>query len=158
MACAQRNVYIDAGVNWCNTLDLYRYIPDIRDNRSREAWVVYGFEASPLITPYAERCMHALNRGDALPMPPLPPAGSTKELQKFGSQLGCSYEDLNMSAASLQHRRRYKDYALKTCVERKLERQLRQLRPDPRLSSNEVMLQRRLRRGRDLPLSPPPGR
>jgi len=47
---APRNVYIDAGVNWCNTLRLYTHVPEA-SSRLAQPWHVFGFEASPLIIP-----------------------------------------------------------------------------------------------------------
>lgn len=86
--CAPRNVYVDAGVNWCNTLTLHRALPkdwiDVCANRG--AWLVYGFEASSLLHPYVERCTQWLSAGRGLPKPPVPPAGSTKELRHYASR------------------------------------------------------------------------
>ena len=75
--CAPRNIYIDLGVNWCNTLELHRRVAPWK---SREPWLVLGWEAAPLILPYAERCMRRLELGRQLPTPTIPLAGSSIEL------------------------------------------------------------------------------
>ena len=50
-----RNIYIDLGVNWCNTARLFK---DIEPESL--PFYVYGFEASPLIQPFAEEgCKNA---------------------------------------------------------------------------------------------------
>ena len=48
MTCdAPRNIYLDLGVNWCNTLQLYRDIPEARA-QSEAPWEVWGFEGVAL--------------------------------------------------------------------------------------------------------------
>ena len=39
-----RNVYLDLGANWANTLRLYH---DFYPQKRKEPWEVYAFEASP---------------------------------------------------------------------------------------------------------------
>ena len=42
-ACREaRHVYIDAGVNWCNTLELWRKVPEAQPFVD-ERWQIYGF-------------------------------------------------------------------------------------------------------------------
>ena len=53
-SCAQRRVYIDLGVNWCNTIHQFRAHEPPMAAASWGAWEVYGLEASPLIQPYVE--------------------------------------------------------------------------------------------------------
>lgn len=90
-ACGPRAVYIDLGANWCNTLDLFRCVPEARNLAlPPAAWEVYAFEAAPLITPYLERCVAALNSGRSLPTPPLPPTGSLNDLRPFVHPSNCS--------------------------------------------------------------------
>ena len=87
-ACAPKLIYVDLGVSWCNTLELYRRV--VPAGRGSQPWVVVGFEASPLITPYAESCMKRLDAG--LPavsdeaLGSLPPTGSSAELYEFAMQ------------------------------------------------------------------------
>jgi hypothetical protein len=45
---APRNIYIDAGVNWCNTLSLFRKIPVAFSAPLPGPWHVFGFEASSM--------------------------------------------------------------------------------------------------------------
>ena len=61
-ACREaRHVYIDAGVNWCNTLELWRKVLEAQPFVD-ERWQIYGFEASPLIMPFAERAVPRRSR------------------------------------------------------------------------------------------------
>ena len=79
--CPPRNVFIDMGMNWCNTVQLWTDIAKLPNAALPDSpWLVIGWEAAPLIMPYAERCMKALNAGKRLPAPPLPPTGSSSEL------------------------------------------------------------------------------
>ena len=88
--CAGRNIYIDLGANWCNTLDIFQHVPNV-SARSHvgKPWHVYAFEASPLIAPYVEKCCAALNMGAPLPPPPVPPTASSGQLLAYAEQLGC---------------------------------------------------------------------
>jgi hypothetical protein len=72
-----RNVYIDLGVNWCNTARLYESI----EPHASEPHEVFGFEASPLIQPFAEQYFRwlELERQDE-PLSCLPRSGSTEDL------------------------------------------------------------------------------
>ena len=97
--CGARNVYIDAGVNWCNTLQLFKQVPEAR-SRAEEPWLVFGFEASPRIAPFAERCAQALSAGQPLPSPPIPPVGSTRELIKHAPKHNCSMSALGLRVLS----------------------------------------------------------
>ena len=54
-ACGARNVYIDAGVNWCNTLQHFQRVPEARRALAGVPWLIWGFEASPLLVPFGER-------------------------------------------------------------------------------------------------------
>ena len=102
-------MYIDAGVNWCNTIQLHDALPG-PENRTlaqehmrqqqisfhaRTPWVVFGFEASPIIALYAQNCTDALDAGQPLPRPwPRPPidsvAGSSAELYRSGAAYNCT--------------------------------------------------------------------
>ena len=48
-----RLVYLDLGVNWANTLRLYRDLGVCPPDDPR--WEIYGFEASPLLHPYVDQ-------------------------------------------------------------------------------------------------------
>ena len=135
MACdAPRNIYLDLGVNWCNTLQLYRDIPEAHAT-SAAPWEVWGFEAAPLIMPFAEKCAHALSSGLPIPTPPIPPAGSTKDLWRYAKSCDCE---------------RYKKApkrdlgAMRNCMVGRLRGALDALRPDPTLTSNASLVAARL--------------
>ena len=49
------------GVNWCNTLELWRKVLEAQPFVD-ERWQIYGFEASPLIMPFAERAVPRRSR------------------------------------------------------------------------------------------------
>jgi hypothetical protein len=134
MACdTPRNIYLDLGVNWCNTLQLYRDIPEART--SSAPWEVWGFEAAPLIMPFAEKCAHSLSSGLPIPTPPIPPAGSTKDLWRYAKSCDCE---------------RYKKApkrdlgAMRNCMVGRLRGALDALRPDPTLTSNASLVAARL--------------
>ena len=88
IACATpRHVFVDLGVNWCNTIRLFE---DVEVNKSAvSAYHVYGFEASPLIQPFAEEYFAWLNdeRVDE-PETCLPRSGSTSHLLQFAPVYG----------------------------------------------------------------------
>lgn len=138
-SCPARNLFVDLGVNWCNTLELWQtaasHMNDI--NRTRP-WIVVGWEAAPLIAPFAERCTRSLNAGRPLPEPPLPPTGSSAEFFDYvrlkPSLRGCF---LNHSKGGEE---------LKSCVfaNPKIRSQLDAIQVDPALTQNEALLQRRL--------------
>jgi len=157
--CPPRRVYVDLGVNWCNTLQLHDRVPlrwqmkhaGAELSARRAPWQVYGFEASPLIVPYADRCATALSRGARLPPPPVPPVGSGKELRRLGASFGCSAVDVGMDAAAAPwaSRPKWKFRQALTgkqnrCLIRTLSKNLSALRPDPGLSNNLPLLRRRL--------------
>jgi len=94
-ACPPRRIYIDLGVNWCNTILQYRqHEPPVRGHtnvsRVYAGWEVYGFEASPLIQPYVEEHMAWLDgRRADVPVLCVPPAGSSKHLAKWAPHYHC---------------------------------------------------------------------
>ena len=88
----KRNIYLDMGANWCNTLNLYASVPEVKSGYAyaKTPWHVFAVEAAPLIAPYVERCTLAgAGRGEPLPMPPVPPAGSSLQLLNYAKDLGC---------------------------------------------------------------------
>ena len=120
-----RNIYIDLGVNWCNTARLFKDIEP-------ESWpfYVYGFEASPLIQPFADEYFAWLN-GDRLDEPEscLPRSGSTPHLEEFAAVYGCLTKPSNMTK-------------MRECMWAKLAKQLGALRPSPQLNSSALISDR----------------
>ena len=145
--CGARNIYIDAGVNWCNTWQLFKQVPEAR-SRAEQPWLVFGFEASPRIAPFAERCAQALSAGQPLPSPPIPPVGSTRELIKHAPKHNCSMSALGLRERSEHDRKVYRRHKLVPCMLRALETPLASLTVDPRLFGNNSLLQHRLALGR----------
>ena len=137
--CAPRNVYIDAGVNWCNTLTLNQRVPQAR---GRTNWHVFGFEASRRIVPFADQCARALSAGDPLPEPPLPPAGSSKELAKYAPSYNCSMQQLGLRPRSEHDRKDYRRHRLVPCMVGALAQNLTRVRPVPALSAPGLLRER----------------
>lgn len=138
--CARpRKVYIDMGVNWCNTLTLFRSLPNqwmpSSDMWRMEPWQIYGFEASPLIVAYAEQCTSALSAGNPLPRAPVLPAGSTPELMRMAdadSRFNCSRKRLSTmrpGPAKKQEAQR-----VTRCILDTMKRDLENLHANPLLS------------------------
>lgn len=84
---APRNVYIDFGANWANTMRLYQ---DLAPSKINETWEIYAFEASPLIQPYVENFTKFLNGEGPKPLVTVPPSGSSSHLQSLAPRYGCS--------------------------------------------------------------------
>jgi hypothetical protein len=153
-SCAPRNVYVDAGVNWCNTLTLHRTLPTewIDACANRAPWDVYGFEASRALHPYIERCAQSLSVGLDLPMPPVPPAGSTKELRRFASQYGLGHcvnatllgvGDRTTFAKGYQFNRKFGKLS-DGCLQTALQGRLKALEVPTGSATDPALLQRRL--------------
>lgn len=119
IACPRR-IYLDLGVNWANTLRLYETIAPTDANA---AWEVYGFEASPLIQPYAFRFCKWLN-GELSKEPVLclPRSGSTAHLSKYARDVGCKH-----------------GATLRSCMNDRFDAHLRALKPDPHLNSSTLL-------------------
>ena len=133
--CKGRNIYIDLGANWCNTLDIFQHVPNVSArSHPGKPWHVYAFEASPLIAPYVEKCCAALNKGAPLPPPPVPPTASSGQLLAYAEQLGCA--KAGGKAARF------------ACMSKQLSSVLQRLEPQPWLSSNASLLSHRLRAAR----------
>ena len=144
MVCGARNIFVDLGVNWCNSLELYRRVPEVAQVLLAKApWLVVGFEASPLITPYAEQCMLALTAEKPIPSPPIIPSGSSRELREYAPGLNCSMADLGLNTSSKYAKRMYAR-RMQTCVFAALKGQLAALTPEPALSQNRTGLNWRL--------------
>ena len=141
--CPPRNVFIDLGVNWGNTARLY----ELLDPAATRPYEVYGFEASPLIAPYAEQCALALSAGKPIPPAPVLPSGSSRELREFAPSLNCSYRDLHLDGG--KHSKKLYPALMQKCVFAALRQQLTSLRPDRSLSRNASGLSWRLAQGSD---------
>lgn len=146
---APRNVYIDAGVNWCNTLNLYQQVPEVQAHLD-QVWTVFGFEASSTIAAFAERCCSALSAGSTLPQPPLPPAGSTRDLARFAPSYNCSMAQLGLRPRSEHDRKVYRRQRLVPCMVNALASNLSAIKPNPRLS-DAALLEHRLSAARRCP-------
>jgi hypothetical protein len=152
MACAPRNIYIDMGVNWCNSLSYFHSGAIQRLAHHGVPWEIWGFEANPLIAPFADKCMQALSLGQPLPKSPVPPAGSTDKLVPYSHELNCSASQFSGTKGTMR-------YKMMKCMQHKLRGVLCNLRPDPalselstitpRLSRAQCSRSREARRGRD---------
>ena len=90
-ATTRRLVYIDLGVAYGDTLDLYEAL-DHRPQRRASAygpWEIYGFEASPKRATYLERLFRFKNGVGERPKWCYPPVGSTHDRMRFAARLGC---------------------------------------------------------------------
>ena len=143
MAACIRNVYIDAGANWCNTLQLHDAFPRAAEmsrssgssSQSNEhraiphpavGWLVYAFEASPIIASHAEACTRALNVGSPLPSAPVPMTGNSGYLWAAGPTYNCT--------SNTEERYR--------CILSKVDPELKRLRADPDLASPHLLTSR----------------
>ena len=127
MDCSHtRLVYVDLGVNWANTFRLYK---DLGVCENAPHWEIYGFEAHPLIQPYANHFTLFLN--GEVPMPPkdLPPTGSSEDLHLFSRRYNCSHlKPLT---------RGFKD-----CMWDRLETELMRVQANPRLADPLLVAER----------------
>jgi len=128
---APRHVYIDLGVNWGNTLRLHEDIDPANASRYR----VFGFEASPLIQPFADHYVAWLN-GDAEHEPEncLPRSGSSDHLVEYAAAYGCG--SVNASLSKAVQERQKSD--VRNCMWDKLSAHLSMLHPDPQLNSSAL--------------------
>ena len=119
-----RRVFVDLGVNWCNTVRIFEDLDPVH----RGEYSVFGFEASPLIQPFAESYFKWLN-GERLDMPVscVPRSGSSSHLRKYAPFYGCP--TLNLAR-------------MHSCMWAKLDRHLAALRPDPRLNISSLVTDR----------------
>lgn len=132
-----RNVYIDAGASWCNTLRLHAALPGPQNatlaaqrrlygihhqptHYASSPWLVIGFEASPIISNYAARCAEALSAGKPRPPLAVPASSSTADLYKAALAL----DNASCSMAG---------QARLECAMRLLKPKLRSLGASPRL-------------------------
>jgi len=137
-ACiSPRRIYIDMGTNWCNTLKLFQDLSHPKSmggmNHHTERswyrtgaevpWQVVGFEASPLVWPYANKYVQFLNGERQRPLLCVPPTGSSRHLSMYNRFYGCDGQ---------------------SCIFRKLEKHFKALKPDPELNSS-ALVETRLR-------------
>lgn len=128
--CAQpRRVYLDFGVNWGNTLRLFEDDATAPSSGAASPWQIFGFEASPLIQPFADEFVSFLNgRRASAPVSCLPPAGSPQHLHRFLRAYDCGH---------------HRDEAQgRQCLYDRLAPHLDALAPDPRLNSSELLATR----------------
>ena len=146
--CAPRRIFVDLGANWCNTLKLYEQLPAQWTHALPPTrWEVYAFEASPLITPFVEQCARELSAGRELPVPPVTPAGSTKELIRLQTQASIcpstpeafGIDVRNLSAA---HARQAVTFQRRACALRAARQGLARLKSNPALYLPEVLSER----------------
>ena len=128
-------------VNWGNTLRLFE---DIEPNAT-SAFDVYGFEANPLIQPFADAYVQWLN-GDRTdePEPCVPRSGSSKHLSLYAPYYGCP--TACTSLVGCPNWRAAED-KMRSCMRSKLANHIAALRPEPRLNSS-ALVQSRLARAR----------
>jgi len=91
-ARAPRNIYLDLGANWADTLDLHRRIADDGHKRLQN-WEVYAFEISPTLIPYVDKYVRFLNGFDKRPAACVAPISESKMVYKFAPAVGCLSKD-----------------------------------------------------------------
>lgn len=76
-----RNIYLDFGANWGDTLDAYQRLANPRDIAPNAEWEIFAFEASPYVQPFLDDEVRWRN-GDSStrPIPCVPPLGSSEDL------------------------------------------------------------------------------
>ena len=124
------------GANWCNTMQLYESLPETATlAHAGSPWHIFAVEAAPLIQPYVERCVAALAAGQPLPVPPVPPAGSSMQLLNYANDLGCSAEKVGRGRRERMN-----------CVAAALKEPLAALErmANPALTANPALLAARL--------------
>ena len=127
--CPPRRIYVDAGVNWGNTARLFESFDD--SSGIKAPWEVFGFEASPLIQPWADAFFSWLD-GSAEPPPEtcLPKSGSTSILNLYATAHGCPrYPRLSTHLVE----------RMLKCMETRLAPHLQALQPAPHLNSSSLV-------------------
>jgi hypothetical protein len=128
-ACSQRQIYLDLGANWANTLRLFEQLAP--PERHARPWEVYAFEASPLIQPYVDAFSAWLN-GELQrePLLCLPRSGSTGHLVSYAAAIGC---------AKRYPRTQRGVRLMRVCMFKRFDKHLRALKPDPALNSSALV-------------------
>ena len=84
-----RNIYIDLGANWAQTLDLYGSLSKLANAEVHtSSFTVFAFEASPYIAPFVENVTRHKNKGLPPPTAPFPLSGSSKDLSRHNDYSG----------------------------------------------------------------------
>jgi FkbM family methyltransferase len=124
-----RRVYIDLGTAWGDTMDLFCRGLAHHQHRNATNWEVYGFEAAPLLMPYVDQLVQWKNRapGVSHPVTCKPPVGSSKDLMRFATLVGC---------------RRAWSSKVKFCMERVFRNAMRDVRPNLSLLSVSTVNER----------------
>jgi hypothetical protein len=130
-ACPPRHVYLDLGANWGNTARLFESIGGSSTKHAR--YEIYGFEASPLIQPFAEQFFAWLNgtRTDE-PKSCIPRTGSSAHLGAYAAAYGCPSWAAGQSDKLAKGK-------MNTCMESKLAPHLAALHPDPALNDTALI-------------------
>lgn len=130
-----RQVYIDLGANWGNTMRLYE---DIEDAAlvGKMPWEIYSFEASPFIQPYLERFTAFLNGLSPAPVITVPPSGSSVHLNLHAPRYGCPHAS---PGAAWNHP---KFEEMRACMFRIFRGQLNNLHADPKLDDMSLIAAR----------------
>ena len=116
------------GVNWANTARLFE---DIGEREM--SYEIYGFEASPLIAPFADQYFAWLN-GDRSEEPELclPRSGSTYHLAGYAAAFGCATSTHRHDTAAAKAQ-------MRECMWKRLELPLAALQSDPRLNDSALI-------------------
>jgi len=130
-----RQVYIDLGANWANTLRLYEDIGDAAWI-NKKPWEVYAFEASPFIQPYLEDFTAFLNSQRPRPELTIPPSGSSLALNEYASRYGCPSVPPSATWGSAAWEE------MRSCMFRVFRKQLSKLHADPKLSDTGLIFDR----------------
>ena len=120
MPACPRQIFIDLGANWGNTMHLYQ---DIGGGEPDVPWEVFAFEASPLIQPFLEEYTAYLNgERQQEPQSCLPRTGSTKHLNSLAKGYHCEHP---------------LDFVMRACMFARLKGPLANLRADKKLNSSK---------------------
>lgn len=123
-----RNVYLDLGANWAQTLDLHERLAQLPADAPNRGWEVYSFEASPWIAWYVDKVVAAKNAGATPPALPFPASGSSSDLRRFAKDAGC-----NARASTNE---------VRSCMLDKYRGKLQSLKLDPRLNDSRLLAAR----------------
>ena len=97
----RRQVYLDLGANWANTLRLhYKLQHHVRQSTQKPAdpmsfnnctfeWEIYAFEASPVMHPFIEAFVKHLNNQGERPALTVPPVGGSIQMLSYAKHFGC---------------------------------------------------------------------
>ncbi|CAE8597972.1 unnamed protein product, partial [Polarella glacialis] len=122
-----QNVYIDLGANWGQTLRQYRQFNKTANFKvGRRPWEIYAFEADPLIQPYLERFVLALNGAGRRPKVTVPPVGSSAHLAALAPRFDCQGVR----------------WWVRTCMTARFREPLQRLRADPALADPGFLSER----------------